>query len=57
MGKVISGINNKNIKLNILLQFINFKQTRSNFKKINKKTKVIISIFAGQCLTQEKKMT
>ena len=47
MGKVISYLNNKNIKLNITAVY-NSKQTQKILKKINKKTKVIISIFAGR---------
>tara|TARA_X000000368_G_scaffold400993_1_gene373412 strand:+ start:384 stop:1076 length:693 start_codon:yes stop_codon:yes gene_type:complete len=47
MGKVISYLNNKNIKLNITAVYTS-KQTQKILKKINKKTKVIISIFAGR---------
>ena len=47
MGNVISQLNNKNIKLNITAVYC-AKQTRQILKKINKKTKVIISIFAGR---------
>ncbi len=47
MGKVISYLNTKNIKLNITAVY-NSKQTQKILKKINKKTKVIISIFAGR---------
>tara|TARA_B100000965_G_C19507860_1_gene720557 strand:+ start:48 stop:740 length:693 start_codon:yes stop_codon:yes gene_type:complete len=47
MGKVISELNKKNIKLNITAVYT-FKQTKQILKKINFKTKVIISIFAGR---------
>ena len=47
MGKVIKELNNMNIKLNITAIY-NFKQTEKILKLINKKTKVIISIFAGR---------
>ena len=47
MGKVIKSLNEKNIKLNITAVY-NSNQTRKILKKINKKTKVIISIFAGR---------
>ncbi len=47
MGKVISQLNNKNIKLNITAVY-SAKQTKQILNKINKKTKVIISIFAGR---------
>ena len=46
-GKVIKELNNKNIKLNITAVYTS-KQTRKILKVINKKTKVIISIFAGR---------
>jgi len=46
-GKVIRELNNKNIKLNITAVY-NAKQTKKILNKINKKTKVIISIFAGR---------
>ena len=46
-GKVISKLNNYNIKLNITAVY-NSNQTKKILKKINKKTKVIISIFAGR---------
>ncbi|MDC0078754.1 transaldolase [Candidatus Pelagibacter sp.] len=46
-GKVIKELNNKNIKLNITAVY-NAKQTKKILKVINKKTKVIISIFAGR---------
>ncbi len=46
-GKVIKELNNKNIKLNITAVY-SAKQTEKILKKINKKTKVIISIFAGR---------
>ena len=47
MGKVIKSLNEKNIKLNITAVY-NSNQTTKILKKINKKTKVIISIFAGR---------
>ena len=47
MGKVINYLNNKKIKLNITAVYT-AKQTKQILKKINKKTKVIISIFAGR---------
>jgi len=47
MGKIIKELNNKNIKLNITAVY-NFKQTKKILKLINKKSKVIISIFAGR---------
>tara|TARA_Y100000748_G_scaffold64610_1_gene52245 strand:- start:252 stop:944 length:693 start_codon:yes stop_codon:yes gene_type:complete len=47
LGKVIKYLNNKNIKLNITAVYTS-KQTSQILRKINKKTKVIISIFAGR---------
>ena len=47
MGKIIRELNNQNIKLNITAVY-NSKQTNKILKLINKKTKVIISIFAGR---------
>ena len=47
MGKLIKDLNNKNIKLNITAVY-SAKQTKKILSKINKKTKVIISIFAGR---------
>jgi transaldolase len=46
-GKVIKELNNKNIKLNITAVY-SANQTKKILKFINKKTKVIISIFAGR---------
>ncbi len=46
-GNVIKMLNNNNIKLNITAVYTS-KQTKKILKKINKKTKVIISIFAGR---------
>ena len=46
-GKVIKKLNNKKIKLNITAVYTS-KQTQKILKVINKKTKVIISIFAGR---------
>ena len=47
MGKVIKELNNRNIKLNITAVYT-AKQTAKILKTINKKTRVIISIFAGR---------
>ena len=47
MGKVISKLNKKKIKLNITAVYT-ANQTQQILKKINKKSKVIISIFAGR---------
>ena len=46
-GNVIKDLNSKNIKLNITAVYT-AKQTEKILKLINKKTKVIISIFAGR---------
>ena len=46
-GRVIKELNSKNIKLNITAVYT-AKQTEKILKLINKKTKVIISIFAGR---------
>ena len=46
-GKVIKELNSQNIKLNITSVYTS-KQTEKILKQINKKTKVIISIFAGR---------
>ena len=46
-GRVIKELNNNNIKLNITAVYT-AKQTQKILKQINKKTKVIISIFAGR---------
>jgi len=46
-GKVISELNRQNIKLNVTAVY-SAKQTEKILKNINKKTKVIISIFAGR---------
>jgi len=46
-GKIIKELNNQNIKLNITAVY-NAKQTKRILKSINKKSKVIISIFAGR---------
>ena len=46
-GKAIHELNKKNIKLNITAVYTAY-QTRKILKVINKKTKVIISIFAGR---------
>ena len=47
MGQVIKELNNQNIKLNITAVY-SAKQTEKILKLINKKTRVIISIFAGR---------
>ena len=47
MGKTIKELNNLDIKLNITAIY-SAKQTEKILKIINKKTKVIISIFAGR---------
>ena len=47
MGKIIKELNSKNIKLNITAVYSS-NQTKKILKLINKKTKVIISIFAGR---------
>ena len=47
MSKIIKELNNLDIKLNITAVFSS-KQTEKIIKLINKKTKVIISIFAGR---------
>jgi transaldolase len=47
MGKIIKELNNLDIKLNITAIY-SAKQTEKILKLINKKTKVIISIFAGR---------
>ena len=47
MGKIINELNKKDIKLNITAVYSS-KQTQKILGLINKKTKVIISIFAGR---------
>jgi len=47
LGKVINKLNKENVKLNITAVYT-AKQTERILKRINKKTKVIISIFAGR---------
>jgi transaldolase len=47
MGRIIKELNHQNIKLNITAIY-SAKQTEKILKIINKKTKVIISIFAGR---------
>ena len=46
-GSVIKELSNKGIKLNITAVYT-FEQTKKIYKKLNKKTKSIISIFAGR---------
>ena len=47
MGRIIKELNKQNIKLNITAVY-SAKQTKKILKLINKKTQVIISIFAGR---------
>ena len=47
MGRIIKELNDQNIKLNITAVYT-FEQTKKIYKKLNKKTKSIISIFAGR---------
>ena len=47
MGRIIKELNNKNIKINITAVYT-FEQTKMIYRKLNKKTKSIISIFAGR---------
>ena len=47
LGKIINELNNKNIKLNITAVCTST-QTLKILKKINKKTKIIVSIFVGR---------
>jgi transaldolase len=47
MGRIIRELNNNDIKLNITAVY-SAKQTQKILKLINKKTKIIISIFAGR---------
>ena len=47
MGKVIKALNKQNIKLNITAVY-NSSQTKKILNNINKKTPVIVSIFAGR---------
>ena len=47
MGAVIKELSDKGIKLNITAVYT-FEQTKKIYKKLNKKTKSIISIFAGR---------
>ena len=47
MGRIIKELNSQNIKLNITAVY-SAKQTKKILENINKKTKVIISIFAGR---------
>ena len=47
MGKLIKELNNRGIKLNITAVYTAI-QTKKILKNINKKTKIIISIFAGR---------
>jgi len=47
MGKIIKELNNNNIKLNITAVY-NANQTKKIIKCVNKKSNIIISIFAGR---------
>ena len=47
MGSVIKELSDKGIKLNITAVYT-FEQTKNIYKNLNKKTKSIISIFAGR---------
>ena len=47
MGKIIKELNSQNIKLNITAVYTSI-QVKEILKKLNKKSKVIISIFAGR---------
>ena len=47
MGRLIKELNSMNIKLNITAVY-NFKQTKKILKNLNRKSKVIISIFGGR---------
>jgi transaldolase len=47
MGRIIKELNKENIKLNITAVY-SFQQTKKILNLLNKKTKVIISIFAGR---------
>ena len=47
MGEVIKPLNKNNIKLNVTAVYTS-KQTKQILKNIDKKTKVIVSIFAGR---------
>jgi Transaldolase len=47
MGSVIKELSNKGIKLNITAVYT-FEQVKKIYKNLNKKTKSIISIFAGR---------
>ena len=47
MGSVIKELSDKGIKLNITAVYT-FSQVKKIYKKLNKKTKSIISIFAGR---------
>ena len=47
MGKIIKELNNQNIKLNITAVYTSI-QVKEILKKLNRKSKVIISIFAGR---------
>tara|TARA_E500000178_G_scaffold83300_1_gene81622 strand:+ start:129 stop:830 length:702 start_codon:yes stop_codon:yes gene_type:complete len=56
MGSVIKELSNKGVKLNITAVYT-FEQTKKIYKNLNKKTKSIISIFAGRMADQGKDPT
>ena len=53
MGQVIKELSHKGIKINITAVYT-YEQTRKIYKCLNKKTKSIISIFAGRMADQGK---
>ena len=53
MGSVIKELSDKGIKLNITAVYT-YEQTKKIYKNLNKKTKSIISIFAGRMADQGK---
>ena len=55
-GKIIKTLNKKKIKLNITAVYT-CKTNKKILKKINKKTKVIISIFAGRMACWQRSYT
>ena len=55
-GPVIKELSNKGVRLNITAVYT-FEQTKKIYKKLNKKTKSIISIFAGRMADKGKRST
>ena len=53
MGTVIQNLSNRGIKLNITAVYT-FEQVKNIYKKLNKKTKTIVSIFAGRMSDKDK---